>query len=155
MKKPIKPFTKVGKKQKGFTLVELAIVMAIIGLLAYFFLPGMLQNREDAKYSTALTQLSKDFPSAIIRQVGRTNQCSATSITKALLQDRGLPALTVWNTAWSITSVTSNLVTVNYTIDANDAKAASDMATALTGSNNVSSATASGTGSITVAYRCN
>jgi type II secretory pathway pseudopilin PulG len=133
----------------------LAIVLSIIGLLAYFFLPGMLQNREDAKYSTALSQLSKEFPSAIIRQVARTNQCSATTITKALLQDRGLPALTVWNTAWSITSVTTNTVTVNYTLDATDAKAAADMAVALTGSNNVASATANGTASITVAYRCN
>lgn len=154
MKMP-RNFVKFGKKEKGFTLVELAIVLAILALLIYYALPGLLQNKEDAKYSTALTQLGKDFPSAITRQVARTNACSAATITKQLLQDRGLPALTVWNTAWSISGVTSNLVTINYTIDSSDTKTAADLATALSTSNNVSSATASGTASINVAYRCN
>lgn len=143
------------QKQKGFTLVEIAIVLAILAMLIYFAIPGLLQNKEDAKYSTALSLLGKDFPSAITKQVARTNVCSTSSITKSLLEDRGLPALTVWNTAWTVSAVTSNTVTVNYTIDSADTKVASDLATALSSSNNVVSATASGTGSINVAYRCN
>ncbi|MGE8065117.1 type II secretion system protein [Pseudomonas sp. NPDC089569] len=155
MKIPNVKIVKSIKKQSGFTLVELAIVLAILAMLIYYAIPGLLQNKEDAKYSTALSLLGKDFPSAITKQVARTNVCSTTTITKALLQDRGLPPLTVWNTAWSVSSVTSNTVTVNYTIDSADTKVAGDMAAALASSNNVVSATASGTGSINVAYRCN
>lgn len=143
------------RKQQGFTLLEIVIAIAIVALLAAFILPGLLQNKEDAKYSTALTQLEKDFPSAITRQVSRTNTCSSTTITKALLLQRGLPTTTVWNTDWSVGAVTSNLVTINYTIDSSDSNTASDMATALTKANNVQSATATGNTQIAVAYRCN
>lgn len=143
------------QKQKGFTLLEIVIAIAIVAMLAAAILPGLIQNKEDAKYSTALTQLEKDFPSAITRQVSRTNTCSATTITKQLLLERGLPQTTVWNTAWSVSGVTSNTVTINYTIDSTDSKTAGDMATALEATNNVVSATASGSTSISVAYRCN
>ncbi|MBJ2204226.1 type II secretion system protein [Pseudomonas sp. ChxA] len=143
------------KMQKGFTLLEIVIAIAIVAMLAAFILPGLLQNKEDAKYSTALTQLEKDFPSAITRQVSRTNTCSSTSITKELLLERGLPAKTVWNTDWSVAGVTSNTVTINYTLDSTDDKTAADMATALSSNNNVQSATASGNTQIAVAYRCN
>lgn len=142
-------------KQGGFTLLEIVIAIAIVAMLAAFILPGLLQNKEDAKYSTALTQLEKDFPSAITRQVSRTNTCSTTTITKALLLERGLPTTTVWNTDWSVGSVTSNLVTINYTIDSTDDNTAADMATALEKTNNVQSATATGNTQIAVAYRCN
>ncbi|WP_116826555.1 MULTISPECIES: type II secretion system protein [Pseudomonas syringae group] len=143
------------KMQKGFTLLEIVIAIAIVAMLAAFILPGLLQNKEDAKYSTALTQLEKDFPSAITRQVSRTNTCSSTSITKALLLERGLPTKTVWNTDWSVAGVTSNTVTINYTLDSTDDKTAADMAQALSSNNNVQSATASGNTQIAVAYRCN
>lgn len=142
-------------KQKGFTLLEIVIAIAIVAMLAAAILPGLIQNKEDAKYSTALTQLEKDFPSAITRQVSRTNTCSATTITKQLLLERGLPKTTVWNTAWSVSGVTSNTVTIDYTIDSTDSKTAGDMATALEATNNVVSATASGSTSISVSYRCN
>ncbi|MBX6100103.1 prepilin-type N-terminal cleavage/methylation domain-containing protein, partial [Pseudomonas aeruginosa] len=59
-------------RQKGFTLIELAIVLGVIAILTAFFLPGMLKAREDSKLSTAITQLQKDFPGAIARQVSRT-----------------------------------------------------------------------------------
>lgn len=143
------------KMQKGFTLLEIVIAIAIVAMLAAYILPGLIQNKEDAKYSTALTQLEKDFPSAITRQVSRTNTCSSTSITKPLLIERGLPTKTVWNTDWSVAGVTSNTVTINYTIDSADDNTAADMATALSSNNNIQSATASGNTQIAVAYRCN
>ncbi|WP_232689231.1 type IV pilin protein, partial [Pseudomonas aeruginosa] len=46
-----------GNRQKGFTLIELAIVLGVIAILTAFFLPGMLKAREDSKLSTAITQL--------------------------------------------------------------------------------------------------
>ncbi|MBX6103170.1 type II secretion system protein, partial [Pseudomonas aeruginosa] len=75
----------------------------------------------------------------------------------AKLKERGLPDLTVWNTAWTVDAVTSNQVTISYTIDSTDTNAAADLATALNQSNNIvkNSATATGNTKVTVAYRCN
>lgn len=141
--------------QKGFTLLEIVIAIAIIALLSAFILPGLLQNREDAKLSTALTQLQKDFPSAITRQVARTQSCTTTTMSKANLQARGLPATTVWNTQWTPSVVGTNIVQIVYTIDSTDTATAADLAAALSASNNVQSATATGNASVTVTYRCN
>ncbi|MGU0799619.1 type II secretion system protein, partial [Pseudomonas aeruginosa] len=73
------------------------------------------------------------------------------------LKERGLPDLTVWNTAWTVDAVTSNQVTISYTIDSTDTSAAADLASALNQSNNIvkNSATATGNTKVTVAYRCN
>ncbi|MBH8527816.1 type II secretion system protein, partial [Pseudomonas aeruginosa] len=80
-----------------------------------------------------------------------------TTITAAKLKERGLPDLTVWNTAWTVDAVTSNQVTISYTIDSTDTSAAADLASALNQSNNIvkNSATATGNTKVTVAYRCN
>lgn len=142
-------------KQKGFTLLEIVIAIAIVALLAAFILPGLLQNKEDAKFSTALTQLQKDFPSAITRQVARTNNCSTATITKTLLEARGLPAFTVWNTGWTVSNVSTNQVSISYTIDSTDQSTAANLATALNQSNNVVSALATANSSVAVSYRCN
>ncbi|MBG4725333.1 type II secretion system protein, partial [Pseudomonas aeruginosa] len=79
------------------------------------------------------------------------------TITAAKLKERGLPDLTVWNTAWTVDAVTSNQVTISYTIDSTDTSAAADLASALNQSNNIvkNSATATGNTKVTVAYRCN
>lgn len=141
------------KNQKGFTLIEMLVVLAIIGLLASYFLPGLMRKREDAKFSTALTMLQKDFPGAITSQVSRTNVC--VGMTKQDLLDRGLIDTTVWNLPWTLDSATSNLVTIGYPIDSTDTKAASTLATTLSTSTNVSSAVATANSKVTVAYRCN
>ncbi len=151
----MKKMDTIKTKQLGFTLLEVVIAIAIVAMLAAFILPGLLQNREDAKLSTALTQLQKDFPSAITRQVARTQSCTATNLSKANLISRGLPQQTVWNTEWTPSVVGTNIVQVVYTIDSTDAATATDLAAALTASNNVQSATATGNASVTVRYRCN
>jgi len=141
------------KKQKGFTLIEIMVAIVIVSILAAYFLPGLMRKREDAKYSTALTMLQKDFPGAIISQVSRTNVCAG--MTKADLVDRGIIDTTVWGLAWTVDSATSNLVTIGYPIDSTDTKTASTLATALSASTNVSSAVATANTKVTVAYRCN
>lgn len=140
-------------KQKGFTLIEIMVAIAIVALLAAMFLPGLMRKREDAKYSTALTMLQKDFPGAIATQVSRTNLC--LGMTKADLTDRGVPTLGVWNQAWTLDSATANLVTISYPIDSTDASTAGDLVTALLQSSNISTATATANTKVTVAYRCN
>lgn len=146
-------FKRRTSKQKGFTLIEIMVALAILGLLAAMFLPGLMRKREDAKYSTALTMLLKDFPGAITTQVSRTNIC--LGMTKAMLVDRGLPDLGVWNQAWTLDSATANLVTIGYPIDSTDASTAANLVTALGASSNVSTAVATANTKVTVAYRCN
>lgn len=144
-------------KQKGFTLLEVVIAISIVALLAAFILPGLLKNREDAKYSSALTQLQKDIPSAITRQLARTNQCTAVAMTKANLESRGLQPNTVWGSPWTVAyAAATNRVTVTYPLtNAEDpAEIGPDIVLALTSSNNVAAATASTT-ALTISYRCN
>lgn len=141
--------------QKGFTLLELVIAIAILALLAAALLPSMLKSRDDAQYSAALTQLQKDFPSGITRQLARTNQCNATTMTRANLITRGLPVNTVWGSAWSA-SYASNLVSIVYPLTNSDdpASVGQDLADNLSGSSNVAGVAVSGT-NLTVQYRCN
>lgn len=146
---------RAAKSQRGFTLVEVAIVGVILLILLAALLQGYLKSRDDAKLNSAVIQLEKNFPTAIMTQVARTMGCSSSTITKQLLIDRGLPDLTPWNTSWTISSVTSNTVTISYPLDTSDAKAATDLVNALSKSNNVASAAATGNSSVTVGYHCN
>lgn len=146
---------KLQSKQTGFTLMELAITIAIIAVLAAVFLPGLLQNQEDAKASSALTQLQKDFPSAISRQISRTNVCNGTTMTKANLESRGMQPNGVFGDSWTV-SYAANVVTVTYPVTgASDAATvATDLRTAMANSNNVASV--GGTGNnVVIGYRCN
>lgn len=45
------------KNQKGFTLIEIMVVVIILGLLAGLVLPRILGREEEAKVTTAKTQI--------------------------------------------------------------------------------------------------
>ncbi|MEE8359787.1 MAG: prepilin-type N-terminal cleavage/methylation domain-containing protein, partial [Candidatus Omnitrophota bacterium] len=53
------------KEKKGFTLVEIMIVVAIIGLLAAIAVPNFIQARAAAGRTGCLDQLGK-FDSAVV-----------------------------------------------------------------------------------------
>src|SRR5438270_13345233 len=51
-------FTEGAKNRKGFTLVELAVVIVIIGVLAAFGVPRFLKSVERSKAAEAFSYLS-------------------------------------------------------------------------------------------------
>lgn len=150
----VKVEQKRSRKQKGFTLTELVIVMAVIGILIYVLMPGLFQSKEDAKVQGVKTQLLKDFPAAITKQVTMMGKCNNTTITYAKLVERGMQAETVFGGTWTITTSGGNTATVTYPLDLDDTDLATDLKTSLTGAPNVKSVSST-TSQIVVAYRCN
>lgn len=142
------------RKQKGFTLIELMVVLAIIGIFIKIFMPGLFQSQEDAKVQGVKTQLLKDFPSSITRLVTMSNTCSNTTITYDKMVERGMPSQTVFGGTWTITTSGGNTATVTYPLDLNDTDLATDLKDVLTGAPNVKSVSATSS-QIVVAYRCN
>lgn len=144
----------VKKKQGGFTLVELVVVLAILALIIGVMSSGLFQSKEDAKVQAAKTQLLKDFPSGITRLVTMANKCNNTTITYDKLVERGAPAETVFGGTWSVTTSGGNTATVTYPLDLQDTELATGLKDSLTEAPNVKSV--SGTSAqIVVAYRCN
>ena len=106
----------IRKDSKGFTLIELMIVIAIIGILAAIAIPNFLSYRTKGQNSAALAN-AKNFYNSALAYFSDT-ESTATAITAAQARTaNSVPGFTVDNNV-SITgtSIIDNNGAINSTL---------------------------------------
>ncbi|OUS27837.1 hypothetical protein A9Q99_13845 [Gammaproteobacteria bacterium 45_16_T64] len=129
------------QKEKGFTLVELITVIALVSLLAIYLSVEMNDAGEDAKVAMASAFLLSNVPQAInsfrARHAGACD-FDNLNVNEATdnLTDRGLFATTPWGDTWEANyNASARQITVSFptTNAENPTAAAEDIAASAAG----------------------
>lgn len=108
-------------KQAGFTMVEIMIVIAIIGILTYLVVQGLSGNQDTARASDARTFFTSSLPSSVTSYGAAVGQNSTISAADDLIP-YGAPVETAWGDSWSVSSsgTARDGVTIQYPIGGNN-----------------------------------
>jgi type IV pilus assembly protein PilA len=98
--------------QKGFTLIELMIVVAIIGILAAVALPAYQNYTNRANVASSIAELAA-YKTGIADCIGSLGLASGVAITACAAGSNGVPAVTTTANLPTLTIAATGVITAS------------------------------------------
>jgi len=105
----------IQRKSKGFTIIEVIIVLLLIGLLVAAIVPNIRGKKDEAQFKAAELFFSKTMNESLATLFGRLG--TVNGVTAARIQATGVTTLSEWGTAWTMASAcAAEACTITYPI---------------------------------------